>query len=125
MWKFYVGVVGVIILLLTFAVWMESLQTSTSPGVETVSHNTAQLHPGQQLVVHNTGKHSDYWTVKYNHDGTVSADCGFFCKSQKKSLCGSDCKIELDPGMWSNSFKVTENSDGSINIRWPNGYFKN
>jgi hypothetical protein len=121
-------VTGAIVLVLVLlvggciALYEASTPRSTA-GVTIVDANVARLPVGETFILtHQVGKIRYVWEITY--DGkTVKFHCQeWFCSDlDTATLCGVDCKVEVDGGFLAGKFFVCQRSDGAANVEWPWG----
>jgi hypothetical protein len=115
-------VIGVVVIGIT--VLADSTRIRSSEGVETVNDYEALISKGDVLVLSSSsGKTTNYWKVTYdgNKTVTIQQDASLFPNSYSGTLCGVDCRMELEMG-WLRHITVTEKANHRVSVQWPWGW---
>jgi hypothetical protein len=118
------------IVIVVGAIWYEHSLPKSSPDLKIIDKNTAQLHPGQRLVLrHHHGKSTDTWYVTF--DGTtvhVDEQNALSNDHYSTKLCGPDCTATIKIG-WVFKDEFTAQPDPNVSnaadVVWPWGWNMN
>lgn len=108
-----IGLIGLAVIVVIVALIVSA---SGSRNLTLTGNNTATINAGGRLSLMWMGKL--FYTVEKDGDEVVVSNI----VDVRRKLCGPGCTIEAPIGF--STLKVTENSDGTITVTWPGGFWQ-